>query len=277
MSIYTKIAQELKIPFYDENDRSEVTYDMFYRNLSVLKGYQRQIVRYFSIIKYTTGYDPKLDLGDDLDNIIKFYDQSNYNLHIVAKLNENEEILKDDTKIIQEKDENVKSAIEAIANILSKTSNSLEVVKIYNKRIKVSTEYKGEDITFSDQSALYKKPTVLPKLDQLINKVNNYAQRLGGNNLSFNSFKDDSYDKNGNPNPNSKRRQLLNAINADAKQLLDAIQELYSYTESTKQEVGKKTWTAKNYLGLIRSFVTAKEFQDMNNMSKSLQLLYNIK
>lgn len=273
MSIYTKIAQELKSPFYDENDRSEVTYDMFSRNLNVLKRYQTQIARYFSIIKSRTWFDPNLDMGEDLDNIIKFYDQSNYNLNAVIKLNKNKINLEES----QEKDESIKSAIEAISSILSKTRNSLEVVKIYNKHIKTHTKYEGEDVTFSDQNALYKKPTTSSKLDQLINKVNNYAQKLGGNNLSFNSFKDDSYNENGVPNPNSKRRQLLNAINADAKQLLDAIQELYSYTESTKQEVGKKTWTAKNYLGLIRSFVTAKEFQDMNNMSKSLQLLYNIK
>lgn len=280
MSIYKKIAQELQSPFYDENNKDEISYDMFSRNYGLLKRYQNQIVRYFGIIKSRIGFDPKFNFGEDINSFINFFDQANYNLHIVAKLNEKPVEIENENKeseyVTQEKDEGVKSAIEAIASIFSKIGNSLEIVKKYAKNIDINSKYKKEEITFSDPNALQKKSPEMSKLDKLIYNVNSNAQKLGGSNLNISSFKDDTFDKNGNPNPNSKRRQLLNAINADAKQLLDSIKELYDYTKSTNQQVGKKTWNAKNYLGLIRSFVSGKEFQDMNNIYKSVQLLYNI-
>lgn len=124
-------------------------------------------------------------------------------------------------------------------------------------------------IEYSDQDALYKSKPKISMLDQLIQSVDYTSNNVLN---SATKLQERRLDEN-----QKERFNILQKVNNVANSFKNSVDSLYKYTIDNKIKLGKRTWKAKNVVGLIRSVVSEEEYiMYLNNLNQAAKTLYLI-
>jgi len=123
----------------------------------------------------------------------------------------------------------------------------------------------------SDEAPIQRRPPKVSKLDQLINKTNQEADKLS------NQMYTDLVNTNLDEDTRLARLTFFNNISNNFKKAVYALNE---YVDYSKEEIGKKTYPAKQAINALvgRGIVTSVELANrLPNLKNALDLLYSIK
>lgn len=279
-NIFYKIAQELS----QNNIVSEDTYNSY---LEFLKANKQNILDRVVNLERVSG-DFNIDIGDiSVDNpeaIAYFYNNINSAINrFNIKNYENNPRVKNVFETLQRSFSHMYAPLERVNRYLKQEKRNEEFYQ--NSNFKESPKVL-EDIedqlnrNQSDEAPIQRRPPQVPKLDQLIFKVNQEAEKLS--NQIKNQFASNLFEKSttGKTNDDPERDKKLAYFNNIGNNFKKAASELAEYYQTIKGLVGKKTFPAKQSINALVGYgiISSTELSTkLPNIKSGLDLLYSIR
>jgi hypothetical protein len=279
-NIFYKIAQELS----PDKMVSEDTYNRF---LGFLIANKNDILNRVMLVQRNSD-NFNVDIGDIYDSnspesIVYFYNNLNA---AINKFNTSN----------YSNNPALENAFETLKRGFSQMYAPLERVNEYLKQEKKkedfyqNSNYKEspkvlEDIedqlnqNQSDEAPIQRRPPTVSKLDQLIYKVNQEAEKLSNqikNQFAGNLFENNTKSKTNDDSERDKKLAYFNNIGNNFKK---AASELVAYYQTIKGLVGKKTFPAKQSINALVGYgiISSEELSNkLPNIKSGLDLLYSI-
>jgi hypothetical protein len=279
--VFNKIAQELYSNPYSLEELG--------RWLSVLINNKDLVFRQAELLQKESGIDLRIEkaLSNDPLHIAQFYRRISNSL-ILLNHKEYLDYFNKSPRLL-----NLYRGLIDTSNMYFRPLQGLESYLEQERRKKVflkNTDYKESPAFLegienqlmqneSDEAPIQRRPPTVSKLDQLIYRVNQEAENLS--NKIKNEFASNLFEKSNKAkiNDDSKRDEKLASFNNIGSNFKKAAQALSEYVTSSKKEVGKKTFPAKQSISGLVGFgiISSAELSTkLPNLKSGLDLLYSI-